>query len=64
MAVDKVCGSPNFVQILSTRVSLEDTLARFSEQCSKAAPSVIRKRLKKRLHAIQVNINGREEDAA
>jgi hypothetical protein len=64
MAVDKhrISESSNFVQILSSRVSLEDTLARFDEQCSRYEPNVIRTRLKKRLSDVRVNINGREED--
>jgi len=58
MAVDKFSGTPNFVQILNTRAALEDTLARFDEQCARQEPSTIRQRLRKRLHDIQVNING------
>ena len=64
MAVDKLSGTPNFVQILSSRVSLEDALTRFDEQCSRYEPSVIRKRLRKHLSNVRIHIDsirGNEE---
>jgi hypothetical protein len=64
MAVDKLSGTPNFVQILSSGVSLEDALARFDEQCSRHEPSVIRKRLRKHLTDVQINIDRRSNDEA
>lgn len=61
MAVDKFSGSPStFVQILNGRVSLENALAQFAEQCSRHEPSVLRKRLRKHLADVKVNINGRD----
>lgn len=61
MAVDKFSGCPSsFVQVLNGRVSLEDALARFAEQCSRHEPSVLRKRLRKHLADVKVNINGHD----
>lgn len=62
MAVDKLSGTPNFVQILSSRVSLEDALARFDEQCSRHEPSIIRQRLKKHLIGMKINIGNDKLD--
>jgi hypothetical protein len=65
MAVDKFSGTaatfPNFLKILSSRESLEATLARFDEQIARHSPDVIRQRLKKRLCKIKVNLNGSDE---
>ncbi len=62
MAVDKFSGTiPNFA-ILTSRVTLEDTLARFDQQVSRLTPDVFRSRLKKGLSDVHVNINGFEED--
>ena len=65
MAVDKLAGPttfPNFMTILSSRESLEEALARFDEQVTRHSPDVIRKRLKKRLCNLRVNINGNDEE--
>ncbi len=64
MAVDKFSGSsPNLVvNLLTGGVTLEDTLARFDEQVSHLDPIEFRKRLKKGLSHVQVNINGLNED--
>ena len=65
MAVDKFSGTalfPNFLTILSSRESLENTLARFDEQVAHHTPDVIRKRLKKKLSNIVVNINGNDKE--
>jgi hypothetical protein len=64
MAVDKFSGTaafPNFLAILSSRKSLENTLAQFEEQVAIHPPDVIRKRLRKRLSDIRININGDDE---
>ena len=61
MAVDKLAGPmmfPNLIAILHSQESLEDTLARFDEQLASCPPDIIRKRLKKRLSNLRVNIHG------
>lgn len=60
MAIDKFSGTPfkPIMAMLDSRVSLEDTLARFDEQVSQHTPDVIRKRLKRRVGKVRINING------
>ncbi len=61
MAVDKVAVFPSFMTSLNSRISLEDTLARFDEQMAKYTPDVIRKRLRKKISDIKVNISTQKE---
>lgn len=63
MAVDKFSGVPDMAGITVTpllegRTSLEDTLARFDEQVAQYEPRELRKKLKKRLGNLRVNIDG------
>lgn len=63
MAVDEVSRAatfPNFVTILSSKKSLEETLARFDEQLALHTPDVIRKRLRKRLCNVKMNIDSND----
>jgi hypothetical protein len=62
MAVDKFSGNTPILAILTSRVTLEDTLARFDQQVSRLPPEVFRSRLKRGLADVQVNINGCEDD--
>ena len=67
MAVDKLSGLgtfPNFMTVLNSRESLEDTLAQFDEQLARCTPDVIRRRLKKKLSNIRVNITGKDENCS
>lgn len=64
MAVDKFSGtfSPDFLATFNSRISLEDTLARFDEQVARLSPDVLRHRLKSGLGDMQVNINGTSDE--
>lgn len=63
MAVDKFSSVTDFAitPLLKGQTLLEDTLARFDEQVSTQEPGEIRRRLKKRLGNVRVNINGQFE---
>jgi hypothetical protein len=58
MAIDKVSGvSPNFAAIFNSGVSLEDALNRLDEQVARYTPDVVRKRLKRGLANVQLEIS-------
>jgi hypothetical protein len=64
MAVDKFSGIPDASAglisspLLEGRILLEETLARFDEQVAANSPTEIRRRLRKKLSNVRVNING------
>ena len=61
MAIDKLYGINDIPAIIS-RTMFEDTIAKFDEELANIDRSVIKKRLKKRLAKLKININGDQEE--